>query len=732
MSPITRRELLQQAGVGLVGSGFMHATATPEFAAFSAAPIPIEETDGWFKSVRLLLAEGYNPPFYPRFNYEAARALEIAKRVEANSLRFPAMANYVHFPTKTKLPMHPELAGRAPLRETVDAFHDAGLKVVAYIPLNHPFMQVGSGNPDYQDWMKRAPDGAPMITGLLGFGQLYEGCLNSPIREQILGMIRELVTNYPIDLAYFDGPGQGLDQSHRFCHCKYCQRAYQKATGRAIPLQDEPIPLEDEIAYRHWLRQDVLGNFLRDVRDLIYSIRKMPTVLNNSGMPRSSESKTTWGLLDGFMFEQLKTPEQKLFSLQLGQSTGKVVWTYLSSYTVHNQEHVKYPRFCNWYSYPAESQELLMDGATAGVANVGLVYWGLSRFYDVPDPLAYESGRGLRDIFSFSRKQQALFAQVRIAPQAGILVGTETAGWYRGKNFVPAAYPNYYHGAYQVLKDLSYDGEPFMDTEMTADLLRKYRLVYVPNAPCLSDEQCSGLARYVEGGGTLIATHLTAIADEYGRVRKNFGLADVLGVQLTEPEPMEAPDLYVRVLPSGLILPQDPQVTLFTASAGTTVLAETYDRGNRRTLGPAITSHTFGKGRAIYIGSGLEAIYAETLMEPLRDYFATLLDPILANGRTYEVEARPGLLPHYRASKEHLLLDLLANTGNKSKALLAREHYLPIEQVKVRVRLPEGRKVKAVNLLRAGGTLKWSVSNGWAELVVPRILIHETVHVELG
>jgi hypothetical protein len=455
-------------------------------------------------------------------------------------------------------------------------------------------------------------------------------------------------------------------------------------------------------------------------------------ILNNSGLTRRVGGGSPWRAIDGFMFEQLKTPEQKLFNLQLGQSTGKVVWTYLSSYTQHNQEHVKYPRFCNWYSYPAEGPELRMDGATAAVANVGLVYWGLSRFYDVPDPLAYESGRALKEAFSYCKANQALFAKAKPAPQAGILVGTQTAGWYRGRHFVPNAYPNYYHGAYQVLKKLSYDSQPFLDSDLTVESLKKFRLVYVPNAACLSDAQCLALTHYVEGGGTLIATHLTSVADEYGRIRKDFGLADVLGATLKDSEPKEGPDFYLRVLSSGLLLPQDPQVVLFEATASAKVLAETYDRGYLRTLGPAVISHPYGKGKAIYIGSGLEAVYEETLMEPLRAYFATLLDPILANWRTYEVEPRPGLLPHLRISEDHLLLDLLANTGDKSKMSLVREHYLAIENVKVRLRLPGRRDVKAVNLLRAGQPVKWSVSNGWVEVVTPRILISETVHVELS
>ena len=168
----------------------------------------------------------------------------------------------------------------------------------------------------------------------------------------------------------------------------------------------------------------------------------------------------------------------------------------------------------------------------------------------------------------------------------------------------------------------------------------------------------------MEGGGVLLATHLTSVADEFGRPRSNYGLAELFGAELVSPEPVESPDLYLRLLPSGKLIPQDPQVMNFKAGNGAAVLAETYSRGYRRALGPAIVTRPQGSGHVIYIGSGLEAIYEETLLEPLRTYFRSLLDPVLKSSRTYEVEFRPGLMPQLAASENTLLLHLLANTGN--------------------------------------------------------------------
>jgi len=266
---------------------------------------------------------------------------------------------------------------------------------------------------------------------------------------------------------------------------------------------------------------------------------------------------------------------------------------------------------------------------------------------------------------------------------------------------------------------------------MTAERLVKYRFVFVANAVCLSDAQCSMLAKYVEDGGMVLATHLTSVADEFGRLHANYGLADLFGSTLKTPEPVEIPDLYLRLLPSRQLIPQDPQVMLFEAMPEAEVLAETYDRGHRRTLGPAIVMRREGKGRAIYIGSGLEAVYAETLNESLRTYFHSLLDPILGMTRTYEVEYRPGLSSQFASSPDVLLLHLFANTGNIWKKLLVQESFLPIKNVRARLRLPQGRTAKLASLLWSGVAPSWNVRNGWVELTIPQVHPYEIVRVDL-
>jgi hypothetical protein len=729
---LSRRELLQQAGI--VTATSVLASSIPSHGLAIADPQggASESAYAWIRSARMVIAEGYNPPFYPSFDYEPEKALAIARQLNADAIRYPTASYYAYFPTKTKYPIHPELGSRDPLRRTVELFHDAGLKVVAYNPLNHPFMDVHAKNPDYEDWVRRDLDGRPITTPHMGWTEFIEGCLNSPLRDVIQARVREVLSSYPVDVMYFDGPYQGFN-SQRFCHCRYCKVAYKSATGKTIPLQNGTTRLEDEIEYRRWMSEDVVIGFLRKIREMIRQTRDVPVLYNNTDLLNKGEWRSRgFRSVDGFMFEAADTPEQKLFNMQLGQSTGKVIWTYLGSYAEFNGEHMKDRSVQGWYSYPVEGQQLLLDGAVATAANVGFCYWGLQRFFYMPEGEVCESGQYVKEVFDFAGRHEALLRSAKPVPQAGVLVGSQTIDWYQGQKFVLQAYQNYYQGAYQLLKGLSYDAEPFLDYEMTAERLAKYKLLFVPNAPCLSDAQCATITKYVEDGGALVATHLTSVADEYGRTRSNYGLAELLGATWKSPEPVEIPDLYLRILSSGKLIPQDPQAMSFEAAHGTEVIGETYDRGHRRTLGPAVVTRRHGKGRVTYIGSGLEAIYEETLMEPLRAYFASLLDPILGEFRTYEVEFRLGLMPQFAASRDTLLLHLLADTGNVWKELPAREQFLPVTNIRVRVRVPQGRDVKSVSLLRTEQSPKWAVRDGWVELTVPRVLIHEVVRVELA
>lgn len=715
----TRRQFLQEAGFGLA--------AWPVLAAGASQAPGGGDDFGRLQGMRILLAEGYNPPFYPNLDYEPRRALEIAQALNADSIRFPGAAYRCFFPTRSHYPRHPQLVDRDLLGSTIELFHGAGLKVVLYLPLNHPFLSVSIATPQQMDWVKKDAEGRPMQTEHYGFDPYYETCINSPVRGEILQMVSEACA-YDADIVYFDGPYQGMQGDMRWCHCRHCEAAYRKARGKDIPVQDKKLSPENEHEYVNWLRGEVMAGFMGEVKAIVKK-KPVPMLFNDTSLLTLRQWRNLlYPMFDGFMFEAATTTEQKLFNILLGKSTGKNVWSYVGSHTLYNREHLQNQRVRGWFSYPMESEELRMDAQVAMAAGAGLIYWGLARFFYMPDPVSqYESARYVREAFDFSQKHRELVESLEPVKDWGILVSGKTIDW--SKDHGPA-YENYYHGAFQVLKDLGQQAEPFHDSQLSGEKLKQYRAVWVPNAICLGDDDCRALTEYAEGGGLLVVTHRTSLQDERGRRRGDFGLARLLGAAYESL--LEYPDLYLKMqagegYPGGVV-PQDPQIVKIRAEQEGSIIARHFDRGRNLDHGAAVIARKAGRGRVLYLASGLEATYLETQADVLRRFFGDLLKPLTA-APLYAVEAPVLTWAHLVEAPGHVVLHLIANTGNKWKKLQARERYLPVGPVMARVRLP--RPARRAWLWSNGNTAQPEWTGNTATVRLDRVHIHEAVIFEL-
>ena len=75
---------------------------------------------------------------------------------------------------------------------------------------------------------------------------------------------------------------------------------------------------------------------------------------------------------------------------------------------------------------------------------------------------------------------------------------------------------------------------PFLPLHI-ADMERRagnLPVLVLPNIGAMSDGECAIVRRFVERGGTLIATGVTSLYDENGEARADFGLAPVFGAHI--------------------------------------------------------------------------------------------------------------------------------------------------------------------------------------------------------
>jgi len=85
-------------------------------------------------------------------------------------------------------------------------------------------------------------------------------------------------------------------------------------------------------------------------------------------------------------------------------------------------------------------------------------------------------------------------------------------------------------GMYHAMVEGSMPFDMVNDMMLDEENLKPYKLLILPNIAVLSDEQCNQLRKFVQLGGSILATYETSLYDENGKRRQNFALSDLFGI----------------------------------------------------------------------------------------------------------------------------------------------------------------------------------------------------------
>lgn len=153
--------------------------------------------------------------------------------------------------------------------------------------------------------------------------------------------------------------------------------------------------------------------------------------------------------------------------------------------------------------------------------------------------------------------------------------------------------------------------------EVSTDKLAQYKILFLPFPVMLSRAVAEGVKRYVEGGGTVVAEARLAWNDERGLAAgaiPGHGLDKVFGAREKVMRPVER----AQIQPEGAWL--SPPASAAGEAASALISGEGFEEDldplpGARVLArfasgaPAIVSNSFGKGRAVLIGSFVAAAY---------------------------------------------------------------------------------------------------------------------------
>lgn len=286
----------------------------------------------------------------------------------------------------------------------------------------------------------------------------------------------------------------------------------------------------------------------------------------------------------------------------------------------------------------------------------------------------------------------------------------------------------------------------FLDDRLLEKAAR-YRVLVLPNATVLSDGQCAALKTFVRNGGRLVATGATSLADEAGRRRTNFGLAELFGCDFAGtidtavknsyltprgPHPLvkgleDAPRvigtsqrLHVTPHDNGLnpltLVPSYPDLPMerdYTLTPATDI--------------PAVFCRSFGKGRVVYFPSNIDATFWDLLVG---DHLALLANAIAwaADEPQPLMVTGPGLIDVAYWRQAHSLAAHLVNLTNPMALKGPFREILPIGPFEVR--LQSTVTPQAVRLLEADTPADWRRDGDMLIVRVPRVALHEVVAID--
>jgi len=148
-----------------------------------------------------------------------------------------------------------------------------------------------------------------------------------------------------------------------------------------------------------------------------------------------------------------------------------------------------------------------------------------------------------------------------------------------------------------------FEGNYTADFARPSDDLSAYRLVLAPSVYLISDEAAHNLTSFVESGGTLVMSFFSGIVDPFEHIRLG-GYPEpfrrLLGLEVVDWLPLSDGEQVVLEFADG-IRSQAEVWTELIAPSGAEVLA--HFSGSVLDGRPAVTSHKFGEGRAIYIAT---------------------------------------------------------------------------------------------------------------------------------
>jgi hypothetical protein len=670
------------------------------------------------------------------------------KETEVQGVIINAGGIYAYYPSR--FPLHhcaATLGDRDLYGEIARAAHDDGLAVLARMDSSRAHKELYEAHPD---WFASDHEGKPFRNG-----EHFITCVNSPyFKEYLPDILREIIERSHPE-GFTDNSWSGLDRAH-ICHCEHCGKSFLNRTGKPLPRAHD----WNDANYQAWIewsyecRLAVWNRFnrvtreaggpdclwigmnsgsisgqSRSFRDVAAICARAPILMldhQSRGESDSFQNNIETGkLLHGVLGWDKLIPES-MPMYQMGRPTYRLSskpepearmwmlagfaggiqpwWHHVGAYHEDRRAYNTAPRVMRWHK---DHQTYLVDRVP--VANVGLVW---------------------------SQQNTDFFG--RDDPETR--VDQPFRGWTRA--LVRARIPHVPVHVDQI------------DRQSPA-----LAVLILPNIGAISDAQLAAVRRYVEWGGSLIATGQTSLYGPRGDPRPDFGLGVMFGVRGARPELIDSSQRALRESQHSYLRieaePRHPVMAGFDETSilpfGGTLASLTVDARCRvpltfipplpvfppetawmrqpRTTVPGLIINESGSKRVVFLPADIDRRYAIDHLPDHGNLLANLVRWGAHGSLPLEVRGR-GLVDCELYLQPGRLILHLVNLTSAEAWRPPVDELIPVGPFQIRVRIPEGVQPKAMKRLVSGATRPIASRAGWVEFEVDSVHDHEVVVLE--
>lgn len=650
----------------------------------------------------------------------------------ANAVCISAGGYIAYYPTR--IPYHYRskyLGDTDPFGTVVEDARALGMHVMARVDPHAIHADAAEAHPE---WLARDVNGQPIEHW--AFPGIWLTCPFSTYhREFITEVARELVREYDID-AIFANRWQG---SGEISYSEHAQRDFFDSTGFNLPTETGNLDDPAWQAYTAWRRRrlsELIAIWDDAVRDIKPHVRFIPNV---------------GSLAVRDMDRELVTRHYPIFFIdKQGRSGNEAPWSAgrngkrsrglfrdrpVGLITSVGPEH--HHRWKDSVAPAEETKTWMVDGFAQGA------FPWFTKFNATISDNRWVAP--IVEAFNLHAKLEPELADMPITAEVALLDPTQTDRAISPGNRTQFAHED---GFYQALVEARIPFEFIADQVLSPEELSQFKVLVLPNAERLSDEQCAVIRDWVEVGGSLVAAYQSSLLDETGRPRVNLGLADVLGVDLVQPSRGPVKNNYMALmgdhhLQAGLDgakrIIGGTHLMGITAREGTEVpfrfipdfpdlpMEEVYQREGPDA--PAVVARELpGGGRSVYFAFDIGSLFWETLQADHGRVIANAVEWTLRDQPQVRIEGQ-GLVDLAVRQNDTGIAIALVNLNNPMAMRGAIRETIPLPRQRVEVRLPAGAAGASGRLLVTERDIDVAVHDNIATIEVPEIGLLEVVRL---